>query len=215
MRKSSSKTALVFLLIFSLTFSQIVPSLASANKNKLQVAFVGFKFENLPPDIQDILTWRMTAILEMQESFILTKPETVQKIYGREKITELLETQDLESFLAFAEQYEFDHVFSGILVNQSPDNNHIFLVGELNRFDLFNGHKNTYKINKSYEKFGNELVKFKEQYVKTLSITEDSEITPLSILLVGGIVVAGVLAIRFGFGNAGGEEETEPPPTDE
>ncbi|MFQ5750948.1 MAG: hypothetical protein ACE5HI_03040, partial [bacterium] len=121
MYKSSIKTVLVFLLIFSITFAQIVPGLADTHKNKLHVAFVGFKFENLPKDIQDMLTSRMSAILETQESILLTKPEGAQLAFGRNKMIELIENQDMESFLAFAEQYQFDYVFSGILANQNSD----------------------------------------------------------------------------------------------
>ncbi|MFQ5823357.1 MAG: hypothetical protein ACE5JB_04810 [bacterium] len=216
MCKSSIKTALVFLLIFSIMSIQIVPSLASANKNKLQVAFVGLKFENLPQDIQDKLTSRMNAILETQKSISLTKPEGARITFGRKTIAELIENQDAESFLEFAEQYQFDYVFSGFLATQSHDDNRILLVGELNRYDLANSHINRYKINKDYEKIGSELNQFKQQYVKSMVKLEDSGKNPWSILLIGGIIIAGTLTLRFGLGSLLNEgEDTETTKVDE
>ncbi|MFQ6113607.1 MAG: hypothetical protein ACE5NG_05895 [bacterium] len=215
MRESLFKIALVYLLIFSITFSQIVPSLASANHNKLQVAFVGFRFDNVPQDVQDMLVARINEMLETHPSIVLTKPEGARAAFGRKRITELIEFQDAESFLAFAKQYEFDYVFSGYFANQSSDNNQIFLVGELNRYDLSGGHVNRYRINKDYDKIGSELDQFKKQYIKTLIKVEDSGPSLWPVLLMGGIVVAGLLTFRFALGGVGGEEQTETPPPDE
>lgn len=215
MRYSTIKTALVFILIFSLTLSQIVPSLADSKNNKLHVAFIGIKFENVPKDIQDLLVARINAMLETQKSIVLTKPEGARTAFGRKRITELIEFQDVESVLEFAEQYQFDHVFSGYLTNPSSDNDRLFLVGELNRYDLFAGHINRYKINQQYDKIGNELDQFNEQYVKTLISLKDSGRSLWSVLLVGGLVVAGVLTFRLALGSVGGEEETEIEPPDE
>ncbi|MFQ5771180.1 MAG: hypothetical protein ACE5HX_11630, partial [bacterium] len=85
----------------------------------------------------------------------------------------------------------------------------ILLVGEINRYDRANGHINRYKINKDYEEIGKDLNQFKEQYVKSLVKIENSKSNFWRILLVSGIIVAGVLTMRFSLGSAsGGEDNT-------
>ena len=54
MRVSKFKITLVFLSIFSVTSCQIFPSFADAKNKKLRVAFIGIKFENVSPDVQDV-----------------------------------------------------------------------------------------------------------------------------------------------------------------
>ncbi len=216
MNKPLIRTGLVFLLIFSITLSQFVPGLASANNNKLRIAFVGLKFKNLPQDIQDILTARLNAILENQNSIILTKPEGARLAFGRKKITDLIEYQECETFLEFAREYQFDHVFSGILENQSSDNDQTLLVGELNRFDLSDGQINRFKINRDYARIETDLNHFNNQYVKSLIKIESTGRKPWTVLLIGGIVVASLLALRVGIGAAFGDSEGgDPVPSDE
>ncbi len=205
------KSILVPLLIFSITFCQILPSWARDDDKDIRVVFVGIKFKNVPEQIREIISWRMTAILDTQESLILTKPDAARIVYGRKKMSELIEKQSLEAFLAFAEQYKFDHVFSGNLVNQSADSDKVFLVGELSRYDLATGNTNIYKISKDYDKFGNELIKFKEQYVESLLNNKDSERQPWSLLVVGGIAIAAVIVtgVLLSAGGAKGNESEQ------
>lgn len=207
------KNAAVLLLVVALLRAQIIPSLAVANEKKSRVALVGMKFEKVPEDVQNILLWRMTAILESHESLILTKPDAVRIAYGPEKLAELLEKQGAESFGAFAQKYQFDYVFCGRLTNQSDDKNQVWLVGDLVRYDTATGLINDYEIDALYEKFGNNLVKFREQYVTSIVSTQDSGLNPWPIILVGGLVVAGAIAIgtgTVGFGGNAGSGSTQP-----
>lgn len=213
MRSFALKTALVFVLIFATTLSQIAPSLAGADENKWRVAFVGVKFENLPPDIQELLIWRITGILEKHASFVLTKPDELQIAYGRKNSADLLDKQDPASFGALAKALQFDYVFSGILANQSTDKNQILLVGQLNRYDFKTGKINTFKISHDHEQFGNALIAFKEQYLDTLPAAKDSGSSIWSRVIVGGIILAGVVAVSFLIRTVrgGGESENRDP----
>jgi hypothetical protein len=200
-----AKPFLATLLIFTIVNVQICPCLADAPSEKLKVALVGIKFRDLPLDIQDILLWRLTAILEAEEAFVLTKPDAAQIAYGREKLSELLEKQDIESFRAFATQFGFNYVFAGQFANQSPDENQIRLVGEFVRFDLATELTNRYEINESYDKFGNRLVSFKQEYVTPVAKLDDSGFDLWPILLLGGLAVAGAVAIGTGAVGFGGD----------
>ncbi|MGH7455902.1 MAG: hypothetical protein ACRENG_31385, partial [bacterium] len=82
MRSSALKTALVFVLIFATTLSQIAPSLARADENLWRVAFVGIRFENLPQDLQHTISWRLAQLLEAQDIFLLSKPDSLRIQYG-------------------------------------------------------------------------------------------------------------------------------------
>jgi hypothetical protein len=213
MRVSKFKIALVFILIFSVTSCQVIPSFADSKNKKIPVAFIGIKYENVSPDIQDVISWRMAAIIETQKTLIVTKPDAARIVHGRSKIAELLEKQDVPSFLTIAEKLGFDHVFAGRLTNQSEDADQTFLVGELNRFDLATQEIHTYKINHDYERFGNELVNFKEQYVEHLVTTDKGRGMRWSLLFAGGIVIVAALTIRLALGSVGDTNEGGDPGT--
>ncbi len=215
MRSSPAKSAMVFLIIFSTLVSQTLPNLAAAlYQDKLQVAFVGLKFENVPERIRDTLSWRMAAILESQESLSVVTPDAAVVLYGRDKLAALVDRQEFESFLAFARRFQFDHVYSGTLANQSPDSNRVFLVGELNRYDLSTGSVNTFKINKDYNQFGNDLVRFKKDYVDALVTDGDSRKSLWTVGILLGALIAAVIIVGSA-GGFGGSEGGDPEPTDE
>ncbi|MCI0698909.1 hypothetical protein L0337_43775 [candidate division KSB1 bacterium] len=215
MRRSAFKTALVFVIIFSLTVCQLTPSLAASNDNR-RAAFAGIYFENVPPDIQEILLWRITGILETQSSFVLTKPNAVQLQYGQVKTAAFLRQQNAEAFADLARELQLDHVFSGALANRSTDNSRILLVGQLHRYDHKAGQVKTFEINHDYEQFGNALIAFKERYVDNLPAAKDAKSKVWSRVLAGGAIIAGVVAITLMIGGAGGGagEENRPPKED-
>ncbi len=211
MQKIRFRTFIVASLIYALIFVQVFPSLAGAGETKKKIALIGIKFDNVPQETEDIISWRMEAILDKENSFFLTKPNEANIAYGRNKIAELLNKQEVELFQQFAERFGFEYVFSGKLTNQSPDSGQVFLVGELSRFDLATSKINRYNIRTEYKKFGNELVSFKDQYVESLIQGNESGRNPWSFVVAGGLVVATILSLRLAFGNAaGGDEGTDP-----
>jgi hypothetical protein len=215
MRSSALKTALAYILIFSITVCQSTPSLA-ANNDKRRAAFAGINFDNVPPDMQEILLWRIAGIMETQSSFLLTKPNSVQLHYGQAKTAAFLRQQNLEAFADLARELQLDHVFSGALANQSSDNSRILLVGQLNRYDHKTGQIKIFEINHDYEQFGNALIAFKERYVDNLPAAQDSKSKVWSRVFAGGAIIAIVVGIALLIGGAGGGEgeEKKPPKED-
>lgn len=207
MSRSSLKSALTLLLIFMLLLSPNLQSMADTQKNLLHVAFVGLKFKNLPQALQDEFISRISNLLKSNASIVLTKPDGALKTFGSEAIGKLIDNQDVDSFRTFANQYQFDHLFTGTLENQNTDGEPFFLVGELIRFDAANERIHRYMINKEYSKISNELNLFQKQFVQTLAKEEKSKRSFLSALLVGGIVTAAILTFRFTLGSAGAAEE--------
>lgn len=146
----------------------------------------------------------MAAILELHNSFFLTKPDQAKIVYVRNEMDELLTKQEVELYQQFAKQFGFEHVFSGKLTNQSPDSSKVFLTGVLSRFDLATGKLNHYDISSNYEGFGNELVAFKKQFVESVAIGNGKGRNPWSFVIAGGLVAAAILSMRLAFGGAAG-----------
>ena len=211
MQKITFRKFIVASLIYSLIFVQVFPNLVRADEKKKKVALIGIKFVNVPQQTEDIISWRMAAILELHNSFFLTKPDPAKIVYGRNEMDELLTKQEVELYQQFAKQFGFDHVFSGKLTNQSPDSSQVFLVGELSRFDLATGELNHYEIHTAYDNFGNELVAFKEQFVESVAIDKRNGRSPWALVFAGGLVVATIVTLGLAFGSAaGGSEDTDP-----
>ena len=210
MKKSPIEKAFILTLIFVFLFSQNRNIFAMIPKqDKVRVIFLGIKFRDVPQKVQDIITWRMNAILESEERFLLTKPDGAAILYGQNTIENLLEKQDLALILEFAEKHHFDYVYSGELTNEGRDGEEIFLVGELNRFDIATKTKNVYKVNQSYERFGNDLINFRDNYVYKTVVDEFSA----KPWIVGGLIVAAVIASAILISTGGGmgnEKEKEP-----
>jgi hypothetical protein len=213
MRCSLSKTALVFLLIFSISYSQIAPSFAGAKGKKVQVAFIGVTCEDIPPDIQDRILERVTDILKEEPSLSLIEPEKVQQAIGGEKAAEFLSQPDSAAFVALAEQLQVDYVFAGVLSNNSRDPNKVLLVGQLNRFDAATKLIHRFEVLKYYDNFGVELVKFKQEFVKSIVPVGEAEKNRMALYVLGGVAVVGIVALTIaGFkGTKGGQRGDNTP----
>ena len=189
------KTAIVFLLIFSVTFIQIVPSFADSKK--VRVAFIGIQFEELPADIQKRILEKVTNLFTEESSLQLAKPTDIQAIFGREKVAEFLKQQDNTSFLNMVEELDVDYIFSGRISNNSRESGRILLVGELYRYDRVSNLRHKYEVLKYYENFGVELVKFKHEFVKTIVPYEGSGRKIVPYLVLAGVILAGTAAFAL------------------
>lgn len=218
MRHFSTQPVIAVLLIFALLHVQS-GSIKAAPKRDGQVRaiFLGIKFENLPQDVQETLSFRISEILEYQKQFSLTKSDAARNEYGYNTIVNLVENQNSEAILAFAKDHQFDFVYSGALKNASSSEGMIQLSGELIRYDVVNNQEHRYTIDSDYAQIGNSLLDFSDKYVQTLpEVKRKSNI--LGSLLIGGLILVGVAAISLAIGRAGGGGEgggERPTPGDE
>src|SRR5574341_834750 len=115
MRPSSIKTTLAFLLIFALNNAQIVPCLTGEkNKsNRVKVAFLGIKFDDMPADVRDKVLQRVQELLEKESAFELTKPQEVEKKLGAEKLAQFFDQPDSVAFRALTKELQTDYLFAG------------------------------------------------------------------------------------------------------
>jgi hypothetical protein len=212
MRSASIKTTLIFFLIFALNYTQIVPCFADANQKKVRVAFAGIACEDLPSEVENRILERVQELLEQEPSFQLMKPAEIQKSLGTERLATFFSRPDSAAFNALAADLQVDYVFAGRIANQSREPNRVLLVGELDRFDRAANILNKFEVLKYYDNFGVELVKFKEEFVKSIVPTEGGRSKILPWLVLGGVTVAGIvaLALRHGKAGAAGEGQSDP-----
>jgi hypothetical protein len=212
MRYPVIKSALVFLLIFALNYVQVVPCLAEAKSKKVPVAFLGIKFDEVPPDLQKRLLERMMETIESNSSVRLIKPDDVARTIGAEKIAQMLAQPDTISMRGLAEQLQANYIIAGRIANRSQEPQRVLLVGELNRFDRATNMLHRFEVLKYYDNFGVELVKFKQEYVETMGPAKSSGKLSWIWLVVGGITLLGIGAMALSSIKAGAEGEGAPPP---
>jgi len=206
MRYMSIKTALVFFLIFALNYAQLAPCLAGEKAKKVKVAFAGIKFDDVPSDVRARVLDRVQELLEQESSFQLVKPAEVEKILGAEKLAKFLAQPDSAAFRALAAELQADYVFAGRLANNSRDNR-VLLVGTLERYDRAANILNKFEVLKHYDNIGVEMVKFREEFVKTIVPTGEGRSKKLPFIVFGGLTVIGIVALVISSSRSGAEGE--------
>ena len=208
----SFKGPIVVLLIFSLLSLQIIPALA--NGKKIKVAFVGLQFEHLPQEVRERVLQRVEDLLSTQSSIHLTNSKKVEELLGAETVAKLLKHPAQSDFVELAGKLQVDHIFGGNISNNAREGAKILLVGELYRYDRASNLRHKFEILKYYDNIGVELVKFKQEFVKTIAVEAKTGPKILPILVLGGIVLAGILSFAFisAEGGAGGSGIADPDP---
>lgn len=206
MRTSSLKTALVLLIIFAFNYAQIAPCFAGDKQEKVRVAFAGIKFDEMPAEVRGRVLERVQELLEQESSFQLMKLPEVEKTLGAERLARFFAQPDSAAFRALAAELQADYVFAGRIANQSREANRVLLVGELDRFDYAANILNKFEVLKYYDSFGVELVKFREEFVRTIVPTNTGG-KSLPFIVLGGITVVGIVALVLSSGKQGSQGE--------
>ncbi|MCI0690732.1 hypothetical protein L0337_01850 [candidate division KSB1 bacterium] len=209
MHHTSIKTLLVFLLIFALTYAQLAPGFAAekSKSNKVKVAFVGIKFDDVPDEARDRVLERVQELLEKESSFQLAKPDELEKQLSKEKLADFFAQPDSAAFRTLADELQVDYLFAGRIANQSREANRVLLVGELVRFDRAAGILNKFEVLKYYDHIGVELLKFQEEFVKTIVPSNAGGNKALPFIVLGGVTLAGIVALVLSTSKSGSEGE--------
>ncbi|MFQ5639116.1 MAG: hypothetical protein ACE5IR_14125 [bacterium] len=194
MYPSKVRTYLACVVIFSVICAQIIPALADSKK--VRVAFAGVKFEDLPEDIEKRIFDRLKNQLS-RSSLELINPSDVQAAIGSEKMEAFFDKLDHASFSALAEKLQVDYVFAGHIGNNSRDPERILLVGDLFRYDRVSNLKHRFEILKYYDNIGVELLKFRQEFVRTIEPEEQVKSKFAPYLLLAGIAAVGIATFAF------------------
>jgi len=207
------KTVIVLVLIGALCYAQIVPALAEAKK--MRVAFAGIKFRDLPEEVEKRIFDRLLQELESSSAFELVKPEDVYAKVGRDKMTAFFDSLDAAAFASLADELQVDHIFAGELSNNSREPERVLLVGKLYRYDRDIDARHTFEVLKYYDNFGVEVIKFREEFIKTITSPEESSGNKLlPYLVLAGVAALGLATFALVKVDAGGEGGTTPRPPD-
>ncbi len=209
MHYSSIKTILVFTVIFALMYAQLAPGFAGENgkSKKVKVAFLGIKFDDMPDETRGRLLARVQELLEKESSFDLAKPEAMEKKLGTARLAQFWAQPDSAALRSLADELQMDFLFAGHLANQSREANRVLLVGELDRFDRATGILNKFEVLKYYDNIGVELLKFQEEFVKTIVPSNAGGNKVLPFIVLGGVTLAGIVALVLSTSKAGSEGE--------
>ena len=208
----SFRRAVVVVLLLSLLGIQIRPALADGNK--IKVAFVGLDFENLPKGVADRVLQRVEDLLKAQSSFQVKDWKSVEEALGAEAVATLLKHPDQSTFSELANELQVDYIYGGNISNTAREGEKILLVGELYRYDRASNLRHKFEVLKYYDNFGVELLKFREEFVKTIVSEAKTGLKILPILVLGGVLLAGILSFVFitAEGGAGGGGISDPDP---
>ncbi len=209
----SFRIAVVVVLLLSLLGIQIRPALADGNK--IKVAFVGLDFENLPKGVADRILQRVEDLLKAQSSFQVKDWKSVEEALGAEAVAKILKHPDQSTFSELANELQVDYIYGGNISNTAREGEKILLVGELYRYDRASNLRHKFEVLKYYDNFGVELLKFRQEFVKTVVSEAKTGPKILPILVLGGVVLAGILSFAFitakGGAGGGGSEDPDPP----
>ncbi len=213
MRYTALKKILVFSIIFALNYAQLAPGFASEKTNKVKVAFAGVKCDGMPDDVRANVRARVQELLEQESTFDLLKSDEVEKKLGAEKLGAFLAQPDSAAFRALATDLQVDYLFAGSMTNQSRDNR-VLLVGALARYDRDANILNKFEVLKYHDNFGVELLKFREEFVKTIVPAGAGKSKSLPFIVLGSITVVGIVALVLSSGREGSQGSGGAPPPD-
>jgi hypothetical protein len=213
MHYAAFKKILAILLIFALNYAPLAPCFAGEKTHKVKVAFAGVKCNDMPEEVRANVQARVLELLEQESAFDLLKPQEVEKKLGAEKLAAFLAQPDSAAFRALAAELQVDYVFAGSLANQSRDQR-VLLVGTLARYDRAADILNKFEILKYHDNLGVEILKFREEFVKTIVPTGAGKSKSLPFIVLGGITVAGIVALVLSSGREGSQGTGGAPPPD-
>jgi hypothetical protein len=207
----SIKKILVFLLIFALNYAPLAPCFAGEKTGKVKVAFAGVKCDGVPEEVCANVQARVLELLEQESTFDLLKPREVEKRLGVERLAQFLNHPDSAAFRALAADLQVDHLFAGSMANQSRDHR-VLLVGALERYDRAEKILNKFEVLKYYDNFGVELLKFRDEFVKTIVVTNAGKNKSLPFIVLGSVTVVGLVALILSSSREGSQGSGGIPP---
>lgn len=211
----SFKKSMTVLLLFAFVHSIVLPGYSKTlrmSSQKVKVAFLGIKFENMPDEFKKRLVERMKNLLDEEPSFEVINLNETKKILGEKKIADLLEQPNNGSYHNIAELLEVDYVFAGNIANHSRDDARVLLVGELTRYDRSTNLHHRFELLKYYDNVGVEFVKFNKEFIESVRPAEFKKKTLWPWLVVAGVAVAGLISWSLVSSKSGSEGGVDQPP---
>ncbi len=204
------KVFTIHVLIFAIAATPMHSLFAKPKNNKVRVVFAGIQFENIAPELQERLTSRVISLLQNETRIELIDDRSVAT--GGHQFNSTPSAK--EAVFEYATKKRADYVFLGEISGQDRNGKKL-LVGELRRYDSQTSDVHQFEIIKYHHDLDPSLSVFEREFVKTILPESNSKRRLLPALVLGGVAVAGVLAMTLSFttanatgGGKGGGGET-------
>ncbi|CUS78780.1 hypothetical protein JGI14_11282 [Candidatus Kryptonium thompsonii] len=204
------KKSLVVFVILALLVYDFYPSLAYAQKEKVKVGFIGFKFEGVGVKVQRDITNSVLYLLAGKPSVEIVSPEEAVSIVGSEKINSVLSLPSENDVVILSHMLGVDYLFFGNFVNQGKDTNDVVLYGTFECFDRPKRRFHTVEITWRYEDIDSEVKKIDKEFISKVLPKSGGVFTSLFFIIVLGLVIIGTYTLVWGLG--GESQEAGAPP---
>lgn len=207
------KKFLIWFVIFSLVFYQFYPRIALAQRDKVRVGFIGFKFEGVGKKAQKDITNSVLYLLAGKPSVDIVSPEEAVSIVGSEKINNVLSLPSENEVVILSHMLGVDYLFFGNFVNQGADTNDVMLVGTFECFDRSKGRFHTVEITWRYENIDEEVKKIDKEFISKVLPKRGSAMPNVFFILVFVLIVFGTYFLIWELGGGASEQAGVPPTT--
>lgn len=194
------KKSLIVFVILALIVYDFYPSLVYAQRDKVRVGFIGFKFEGVGLKAQRDITNSVLYLLAGKSSVEIVSPEEAVSIVGREKINSVLSLPTENEVIILSHMLGVDYLFFGNFVNQGKDTNDVILYGTFECFERPKGRFHTVEITWRYDDINNEVKKIDKEFISKVLPKSGSAFTSLFFIIVLGLVIIGTYTLVWGLG---------------
>ncbi len=204
------KKYLIVFVILALIIYEFYPSLAYAQRDKVRVGFIGFKFEGVEHKVQRDITNSVLYLLAQKPSVEIVSPEEAVSIVGGEKINTVLSLPSESEVVLVSHMLGVDYLFFGNFVNQGSDTSDLVLYGTFECFDRPKRRIHTVEITWRYKDIDSEVKKIDKEFISKVLPKSGGALTNLFFIIVLGLIIIGTYTLVWGLG--GESQESGSPP---
>ena len=213
MHKLIERKAMTVSLICSFLLYALTPALAASKK--LPVALIAIQFDNISDEVRERIDDRLSNLLISESTMDVSKQTDIDNMITSELPNNGGMGDSLDKLARLADKLKVEHIYGGHLSNNSTDEDRVLLVGEFWRFDRATGLRHTFEVLKYYEDFGLELLRFRNEFVRTVVAERNTGPRILPLLVLAGVAVAGIATFAIvssegGTAGGGGQAPVTP-----
>lgn len=189
------KRPIIFTLCFSLLAVPVLQAGAKSTSAVVRIALISTRITDVDGGVRGDILRRLERLFTGLPHVQLVPLDALPGADGVNPV-------DSTAVFAFGQRHHLDFIYAAELTNRGRDGTRVLLVGELRRYDLNAAFVHRYEILSFYDKLGRSLQQFREQFVLTIVPKEEKGKNILPVLVLGGVAVAGILAMTLAFTSA-------------
>lgn len=208
--KFFKRKGLIYFVIVSLIVYEFYPGVVFAQREKIRVGFIGFKFEGVGEKVKKDITNSVLYLLAGKRSVDIVSPEEAISIVGSEKINNVLSHPGEEEVALLTTMLGVDYLFFGNFINQGRDTNDVALFGRFECFDRPKRRFHTVEIFWRYENIDEEVKKIDKEFISKVLPKSGSMLPNLFFIIVLLLIVVGTYTLIWELGGGASEEGSQP-----